>query len=91
MAFWTLAETGGQININNAQGCTQLIADEIVLNDVRFTRCAPDDDRMVGGSGHIIDNTSLLVTTSQLSASWMIPLLVTAVGIGLFVITYKKE
>ncbi len=58
---------------------------------MRFNRCAPDGDRMVGGSGHIIDNTSLLVTGAQLSASWMIPLLVTAVGIGLFVITYKKE
>jgi len=91
VAFWSLAMTGGEINIDNSQGCTQLIADKVNLSDVRFNRCAPDGDRMVGGSGHIIDNTSLLVTGAQLSASWMIPLLVTAVGIGLFVITYKKE
>lgn len=40
VAFWTLNNTGGGININNAEGCTQLIADKIVLNDVRFSRCA---------------------------------------------------
>jgi len=46
---------------------------------------------IVGGHGGIISNTSLLVTGATLNASWMIPLLVSAVGIGLFVITYKKE
>ncbi|QOJ13682.1 MAG: hypothetical protein HRU75_03075 [Planctomycetia bacterium] len=40
VAFWTLGLRGGEININNAQGCTQLIADKITLNDVRFCRCA---------------------------------------------------
>lgn len=40
VAFWTLAGRGGQINIDNAQGCVQLVADEINLNDVRFNRCA---------------------------------------------------
>ena len=30
----------GEITINNAQGCTQLIAAKINLNDTRFTRCA---------------------------------------------------
>ena len=42
VAFWTLANTGGEIVINNAQGCTQLVADKINLNDVRFCRCAFD-------------------------------------------------
>jgi len=45
----------------------------------------------VGGHGGIISKTSLLVTGATLNASWMIPLLVSAVGIGIFVITYKKE
>jgi hypothetical protein len=47
VAFWDLGpfvdpimNFGGEININNAQGCTQLIADKVTLNDVRFTRCA---------------------------------------------------
>ncbi|NJM55007.1 MAG: VPDSG-CTERM sorting domain-containing protein [Verrucomicrobiae bacterium] len=39
-AFWSLGNNGGVININNAQGCTQLIADTISLDDVRFNRCA---------------------------------------------------
>ena len=82
---------GGEINIDNAQGCTQLIADKVNLNDVRFNRCAPDVDIMIGGHGGIPNKTSLLVAGSQLTASWMIPLLVSAVGIGIFVISYKKE
>lgn len=40
VAFWSLGLAGGEINIDNAQGCTQLIADKIVLNDVRFNGCA---------------------------------------------------
>jgi hypothetical protein len=39
VAFWNLY--GGLININDAQGCTQLVSPEINLNDVRFSRCAP--------------------------------------------------
>ncbi|MCW5768741.1 MAG: hypothetical protein KIT19_08645 [Phycisphaeraceae bacterium] len=39
VAFWSLGLRGGEININNAQGCTQLIADKINLNDVRFCGC----------------------------------------------------
>jgi hypothetical protein len=38
-AFWTTEQKGGEIVINNAQGCTQLVADKINLNDVRFKRC----------------------------------------------------
>jgi len=79
VAFWSLDEVGGEININNAQGCTQLIADKINLNDVRFTRCAPDDDRMVGGTGISIDKTALLVSGAQSNAACMIP--VTVAGI----------
>jgi len=91
VAFWSLSMQGGEININNAQGCTQLIADKVNLNDVRFNRCAPDVDIMIGGHGGIPNKTALLVAGSQLTASWMIPLLVSAVGIGIFVISYKKE
>ena len=47
VAFWDLGSfvdptmnLGGEILINNAQGCTQLIADKITLNDIRFARCA---------------------------------------------------
>jgi len=44
---------------------------------------------MVGGHGGITDNTALLVSGSHLTASWMIPLLVSAIGIGVFVVTRK--
>ncbi len=48
-------------------------------------------DRMelVGGYGGITDNTALLVSGSHLTASWMIPLIVSAIGIGVFVVTRK--
>ena len=53
VAFWSLGENGGIININNAQGCTQLIADVISLDDVRFNGCAfgehvPDVSATIG-------------------------------------------
>jgi len=44
---------------------------------------------LVGGHGGITDNTALLVSGSHLTASWMIPLLVSAIGIGVFVFTRK--
>jgi len=44
---------------------------------------------MVGGHGGITDNTALLVSGSHLTASWMIPLIVAAIGIGAFVFTRK--
>ena len=40
VAFWSIGMAGGEINIDNAQGCTQLVADKVTLNDVRFSRCA---------------------------------------------------
>jgi len=46
---------------------------------------------LIGGHGISNDKTSLLVAGSQITGSWMIPLLVSAVGIGVFVVSYKKE
>lgn len=40
VAFWSLSDAGGVIDISNAQGCTQLVADVVDLDDVRFNRCA---------------------------------------------------
>jgi len=50
------------------------------------TNLPPD---MIGGHGGITDNTALLVSGSHLTASWMIPLIVSAIGIGVFVVTRK--
>jgi len=46
---------------------------------------------MVGGYGGITDNTALLVSGSHLTASWMIPLIVSAIGIAVFVVTRKQS
>jgi len=48
-----------------------------------------DKMELVGGYGGITDNTALLVSGSHLTASWMIPLLISAIGIGVFVVTRK--
>jgi len=48
-----------------------------------------DKMEIVGGHGGITDNTALLVSGSHLTASWMIPLIVSAIGIGVFVVTRK--
>ena len=47
VAFWSVARQGGEINIDNAQGCVQLVADKVTLNNVRFTRCAFDPPNVV--------------------------------------------
>ena len=44
---------------------------------------------LVGGHGGITDNTALLVSGSHLIASWMLPVIVSAIGIGVFVVTRK--
>jgi len=59
---------------------------DILLQQIKATKI-PDD--MVGGHGGITDNTALLVSGSHLTASWMIPLIVSAIGIGVFVVTRK--
>ncbi len=40
VAFWSLGDNGGEITVSNAQGCTQLVADVVDLDDVRFGGCS---------------------------------------------------
>jgi len=40
IAFWSLGTNGGGIDISNGQGCVQLVADTVDMDDVRFNRCA---------------------------------------------------
>jgi len=47
--------------------------------DVKFIPPPPPD--LVGGHGGITDNTALLVSGSHLTASWMIPLIVSEIGV----------
>jgi hypothetical protein len=58
--------------------------------DILFQQIKADKIEIVGGHGGPIDKTALLVTGAQVNASWMIPLLISAAGIGIFVITRKS-
>jgi len=52
----------------------------------------PDDGGVpVGGELIPIDTTSLLLVGTQLTASWMIPVIVSAVGIGLVFVRKSKN
>ena len=44
-----------------------------------------DDDDCVGGSGMSIDKSALLVSGFQTHGSWMIPVLLAALGLGIVV------
>jgi len=54
------------------------------IDNVVFEPC-----EFVGGHGGPVDKTALMVTGAQLNASWMIPVLISAIGIGVFVVTRK--
>ena len=62
ISFWSLGRSGGEINIDNAQGCVQLVADKITLNDVRFDYCGPG----VGTPPEMPEPTSLTMTATGL-------------------------
>lgn len=47
VAFWSLGNEG-EINISNAQGCTQLVADIVDMDNVRLTRCAAPEPASAG-------------------------------------------
>ncbi len=54
------------------------------VDNITFQECD-----VIGGHGKLMDKTSLLVSGAQLTSSWMIPLLVSSIGIGVFVVTRK--
>ena len=39
-AFWDLSLDGGEISMDNVQGCTQLVGDKIGLQNVQLGRCS---------------------------------------------------
>ena len=58
--------------------------EDIILDTNGNLKFDPPD--IVGGHGGPIDKTSLIVTGAQLNASWLIPALVAAIGIGLVIV-----
>jgi len=51
----------------------------------------PVCEQQVGGVQLPLDNTSLLLAGAQMNAAWMIPVLLSGIGIGLFVVSRKSE
>jgi len=54
------------------------------VDNITFQECD-----VIGGHGKVMDKTALLVSGAQLTASWMIPLLLSSIGIGVFIFTKK--
>jgi hypothetical protein len=93
----TVDGTYGQDNILGCFEVSGLLTNQVTVTDKMLTGCMATSHvdyvvepwDMVGGYGGITQNTALLVSGSYLTASWMIPLLVSAIGIGVFVFTRK--
>jgi len=71
--------------VTNGEVTSQLIipfCDELfdVLQTCRPTFCP------VGGTFEGVDTTSLVVVGAQMNASWMIPVIVSAIGIGIVIV-----
>ena len=89
--------TYGQDNILGCYEVSGLLTNQVTVTDKMLTDCMATSHvdyvvepwDMVGGHGGITDNTALLVSGSHLTASWMLPLIVSAIGIGVFVVTRK--
>ena len=58
-----------------------------LIQEIRITTL----ETVVGGEFLQIDNTALLLAGIQSSATWMIPVVLSIVGIGLFVVSRKSE
>ena len=54
-------------------------------DDIVFNSNDLSPSSVVGGHGGPIDKTALMVTGAQLNASWMIPAIVSAIGIGIVI------
>jgi len=86
------------VGVDNAGGCydvSAIPAQVVTVTDTGLPGCMGQSHvdyivgDLVGGHGGITDNTALLVAGATLNASWMLPLIVSAIGIGVFVVTRK--
>jgi len=80
---------GTTLNCNDGDQCTTDSCDEIAgCENVEISACFPDD--AIGGEIIPIETTSLILAGAQ-SFSWMIPVTLSVLGIGLFVVSRKSE
>jgi len=81
--FTTLTAAGP--NLGSSFDKVEIIFDGSgAVDNITFQECD-----VIGGHGKVMDKTSLLVSGAQLTASWMIPLLLSSIGIGVFIFTKK--
>jgi len=62
-----------------------------IIQEIRITTPEIIINGVVGGEFLPIDNTALLLAGTYSSAAWMIPVVLSVVGIGLFVVSRKSE
>ncbi len=84
----TLSVSGSEIvRVDIRQITSAIASDGYVIDDLRFTHCMKE---VVGGELLPIDSTALLLAGAQ-SFSWMIPVVLSVLGIGMFVVSRKSE
>jgi len=88
LSFGTLGSADGQFN--SPIGVAVDGSGNIYVSDTGNHRIQVFFDPLVGGEFIPIETTSLLVANAQ-SFSWMIPVILSGIGIGLFVVYRKSE
>ena len=93
IAFRSERDGDGEIFVMNADGTGQTkITDNMVFdiqpNWQRLTE--PPSTQVIGGEIIPIEQTSLLLAGAQ-TFSWMLPILLSGLGIGFFVVSRKSE
>ena len=73
-------------NTCTADSCVPNLGCEFVA----IPACFPDDSSVIGGEIIPIETTSLILAGAQ-TFSWMIPVVLSVLGIGLFVVSRKSE
>jgi len=75
-------------NCNNQGDCVS----EMCVCNIGFTGVACeildlplDDGQLVGGELVSLDTTTLLLVGTQITAAWLIPVIVSAIGIGIII------
>ena len=81
-------------NCNNQGDCVS----EMCVCNIGFTGVACeildlplDDGQLVGGELVSLDTTTLLLVGTQITAAWMIPVIVSAAGIGMIIVAQKTK
>ena len=87
VAGTTYEGNGPEVNTIDSAGNRVIVGSGVrVVADLDFLPCPV----VVGGEGLSIDSTALILAGAQ-SATWMIPVILSIIGIGVFVISKKSE